>query len=218
MINFIPIEFETWPRREMFYYFSKMAPTSYSLTVDIDVTELLSVLQKHEKKFFPTYLWLVTKCLHMQQEFKIAYKDGVLGYYDTLTPLYASFHEDDKTFSLMWTEFSDDYESFYHRYIENQKLYGMQHGVLSQPLTPPPANAYTVSCLPWVTFKHFAVHTHDNKDYFFPSVEAGKIYENANGRKMLPLSMTCHHATTDGYHVDQFFRMLNKEILDFCQM
>ena len=37
---FTPIDFNTWPRRELFYYFSKMAPTGYSLTVNMDVTKL----------------------------------------------------------------------------------------------------------------------------------------------------------------------------------
>ena len=37
---FTPIDLNTWPRREMFYYFSKMAPTGYSLTVSMDVTKL----------------------------------------------------------------------------------------------------------------------------------------------------------------------------------
>ena len=37
---FTPIAFNTWPRREMFYYFSKMAPTGYSLTVNLDVTQI----------------------------------------------------------------------------------------------------------------------------------------------------------------------------------
>lgn len=215
-MNFTPIDFGAWPRREMFYYFSKMAPTSYSISVDVDVTELCSALKKHNMKFFPTYLWLVTKCLNKQQEFKIAYKDGALGYYDTLTPLYASFHEDDKTFSLMWTEFSEDYNVFYRKYLENQAQFGENHGVLSQPLTPPPANAYTVSCIPWVSFKHFAVHTHDNKDFFFPSVEAGKIFE-VNERKYLPLSLTCHHAATDGYHVDLFLKDLKNEMKNLCK-
>lgn len=52
--------------------------------------------------FFPAYLWLTTKILNQQPEFKLVETDGQLGYYDTLPPLYASFHEDDKTFSLMW--------------------------------------------------------------------------------------------------------------------
>ena len=60
--------------------------------------------------------------------------------------------------------------------------------------------------------RHFAVHTHDNKPCFFPSVEAGKIYEDAEGRKQLLLSITCHHATTDGYHVDMFLKDLESEI------
>ena len=101
-MRFTPIDLHTWPRGQMFYYFSQMAPTSYSLTVEIDVTELLEKLKDNNRKFFPTYLWLVTTCLNRQQEFKVAYRENQLGYYETLTPLYASFHEDDKTFSLMW--------------------------------------------------------------------------------------------------------------------
>ena len=215
-MKFTPIDLQSWPRGQMFYYFSQMAPTSYSLTVDMDVTALLKTLRARGQKFFPAYLWLVTKCLNLQQEFKVAYQGETLGYYETLTPLYASFHNDDKTFSLMWTEYDDDYSLFYRNYCENQQRFGSTHGVLSQPLTPPPANAYTVSCLPWVSFKHFAVHTHDNKPYFFPSVEAGKIYDDPVGRKLLPFSITCHHTATDGYHVDVFLKKLQAEMDHFA--
>lgn len=145
----------------------------------------------------------------------MAYEGEKLGYYDVLTPLYAQFHEDDQTFSLMWTEFSEDYETFYLRYLENQNSFSGNHGVLAQPGTLPPPNAYTVSELPWVSFRSFSVQTHDEKKYFFPSVEAGKIYENADGKKLLPLSLTCHHATTDGYHVKRFLEMLQEEMERF---
>ena len=98
-MNFTPIDFNNWKRREVFFYFSKMAPTGYSLTVDIDVKKLKDTLKQAKLKFFPAYLYLVTKCINKTIEFKIALNDGVLGYYDYLTPLYASFHEDDRTFS-----------------------------------------------------------------------------------------------------------------------
>ena len=39
-MNFTPIDFNNWKRREVFYYFSRMAPTGYSLTVDIDVKKV----------------------------------------------------------------------------------------------------------------------------------------------------------------------------------
>jgi len=209
-MQFTPIDQKTWPRAQMFWYFSQMAPTGYSITVDLDVTGLRSSLKARNLRFFPCYLWMVTRCLNKQIECKTAVQDGVLGYFDTLTPLYASFHEDDHTFSLMWTEYDEDLLVFHQRYCENQERFGGNHGLLCQPQTPPP-NAYTVSTVPWISFKSFAVHSYDNKPYYFPSVEAGKIYE-ADDRELLPLSITCHHATTDGWHVERFLTDLQKEI------
>ena len=74
-----PLDLETWPRREIFYYFSKMAPTGYFLTVNLDVTEMLAALRSENLKFFPAYLWLVTRTLNQQAEFKVAEKDGQVG-------------------------------------------------------------------------------------------------------------------------------------------
>lgn len=215
-MNFTPIDLQTWPRGQMFYYFSQMAPTGYSMTVNVDVTEMRKTIREAGLKFFPAYLWLVTKNLNRQTEFKVAEKDGVLGFYDSLTPLYASFHENDHTFSLMWTEYTDDFLQFHQAYLENQAQFGHNHGVLCQPQTPPPANAYTVSCVPWVSFTHFAVHSHENKPYYFPSVEAGKFFEEA-GRILMPLSITCHHATTDGYHIKCFLDSLQEDINGFMR-
>lgn len=211
---FTPIDLQSWKRGQMFYYFSKMAPTGYSLTVNIDVTKMKAALKEASLKFFPAYIWLVTKTLNLQQEFRIAEKDGQIGYYDFLTPLYASFHEDDKTFSLMWTEYNDSFEIFYNAYIDNQRRYGDNHGVLAQHDRVPPPNAYTVSSVPWISFDHFAVHTYENKSYFFPSVEAGGFSE-LNGRIMMPLSITCHHAAADGYHVNCFLKTLRSEADSF---
>lgn len=213
-VRFIPLDLNNWKRGEQFYYFSRMAPTGYSLTVDLDITEMLNTLNVAGMKFFPAYLWLVTKALNRQIEFKIAEKDGQLGYYETLTPLYASFHNDDKTFSFMWTEYNDDFQTFHQSYLDNQKFYGNNHGVLCRKEQLPPENAYTVSCIPWVSFKAFSVHSYDNKPYYFPSVEAGKFYKKSD-RMLLPLSITCHHAATDGYHVECFLDTLQSDMIRF---
>lgn len=206
-ITFTPINAENWGRKEIFWYFSQMAATGYSLTVDVDITLLHSTLKKEGIPFYPAYLWLVTKAVNQQTEFKTAVKDGHLGYYSHLTPMYAVFHDDDKTFSLMWTEYSDDFKVFYQSYKADNEKYKNNHGILAKKDSLPPENTYTVSCLPWVSFKHFAVHTYENKPYYFPSVESGKFYEK-DDRLYMPLSMTCHHATTDGWHINQFLETL----------
>ena len=48
------------------------------------------------------------------------------------------------------------------------------------------------------------------KPYFFPSIEAGRFI-NENGKIMMPLSITCHHAATEGYHVSRFLDALQTE-------
>lgn len=124
-IQFTPIDLWMWSRGEVFYYFSKMG---YSLTVELGVTRIRKVLKAAGHKFFPAYLWLVTKLLNEQMEFKIA-EVGQLGYYNTLTPLYATFRDDDKTFSLMWTEYDNSFPAFYEAYITDQIRHGEHHGV-----------------------------------------------------------------------------------------
>lgn len=185
------------------------------MTVHADVTELRQTVRSAGIRLFPAYLWLITKNLNRQTEFKVAEKDGVLGYYDTLTPLYASFHEDDHTFSLMWTPYSDSFFEFYRQYLDNQQRFGETHGVLCQPQTPP-ANSYTVSCVPWISFEHFAVHSYEKQPYYFPSVEAGKFFKQGE-RLLMPLSLTCHHAATDGYHVSRFLEALQADMDSFRQ-
>ena len=72
-------------------------------------------------------------------------------------------------------------------------------------------NAYALSCIPWVSFRSFSVHSYENKPYYFPSVETGKIYASGE-RLLLPLSITCHHAAADGYHVKRFLDILQDGI------
>ena len=213
---FNKIDVENWPRREVFYYFSKMAPTGYSLTIELDVTEVLAAVKERNMKFFPAYLWLVTRNLNKFSEFKCAFKEDALGYYDTLTPMYAMWHDDTKTFSFAWTEYKEDFKEFHKGYLYTQAKYGANHGFLAKPGLPP-ENAYTVSSVPWVEFKHFAVHSYDNKPYFFPSLEAGKFHHEGE-RVIMPLSITCHHATTDGWHVSQFIGELKNDIAHFGEL
>jgi chloramphenicol O-acetyltransferase type A len=207
--QFDPIDLNTWERAQHFYYFSKMAKTGFSMNVEIDITTLLNEAKVKGIKFYPAYLHSVTTGLNQCKEFKVAYCDEVLGSWDSLTPVYAVFHEDDKTFSLMWTEYHEDFSVFYQRYLSDHQQYGDQHGILAKP--NPPKSSYTVSCVPWISFKSFAVHSYGLDDYFFPTVEAGKYYEK-DGKIVLPLSITAHHAVCDGYHIHLFLQTLQ----DLC--
>lgn len=204
--NFTPIDLQTWPRAQVFYYYTHMAPTTYTVNVSMDVSVLRKALKEKGLKFFPAYLYLVTKAISKQPDLRVSKQEEVLGRWDVLTPAYPQFHDDDKTTSLLWTEYCDDFSTFYKNYSEDTKRYGESHGVLSAKGIPP-ASAYIISCIPWFTFNSFSLHNHGIKDYYVPSLESGAFYEQ-EGKLLMPLSITVHHATTDGYDLKVFFEEL----------
>lgn len=203
--NFTLLEIEKWKRREIFYYFSHIAPTTYSVTSNLDITRMMKVLRDHDLKFFPSFLWLSTTIINRHQEFRVAIKDGKVGYYDTLTPFYPTFHDDDKTISMLWTEYSPSLLEFHESYLKNKKLYGENKGFLGLRGATPPENAYTISVSPWLSFSSFSLTSSSPSPYFFPSIEGGKFIRE-DDKIIFPLSITSHHATTDGYHVAELYR------------
>ena len=68
----------------------------------------------------------------------------------------------------------------------------------------PPANNCMIGMIPWIEFTNYTPIPYAPMNSFFPIIQAGKFFEK-DGRKMMPLSITVHHATCDGYHVGVFF-------------
>lgn len=207
---FHPIDLGTWPMAETFYYYTQIAPTTYTVNVTMDVTRLRRTLKSGGYKFFPAYLYLITRAVCKQQQFRIGVQNGVVGFWDKLTPTYPQFHDDDKTTSLLWTEYDDSFQAFYRSYTEDIKLHGGSHGILTSKGIPL-ANAFIVSCIPWFSFDSFSLHIHGIKDYYLPSFEAGGFWES-KGKTKMPLSITAHHATTEGYHLKLFLEQLRYDM------
>ena len=50
--DFVPITMESWTRGQIFYYYTQMAPTSYTVDVKMDVTVLRQKLRNEGLNFF----------------------------------------------------------------------------------------------------------------------------------------------------------------------
>lgn len=204
--DFHAIDMETWPRAQIYYYFTEMVTTTtYSINVTMDVTILRSTLKSKGVKFFPTYLYLITRAIGRQQEFRMALQDGVLGYWDSLTPYYPVFHDDDKTITFLSTEYDEDFKIFYKRYIADMEQYGKSHGMSSKASS----NNYIIACVPWFTFNSLSMHLQNAKNYYAPIFESGGFTEK-DGVTTMPLSITVNHSTVDGYHIKVFLEDLQR--------
>lgn len=209
--EFHPLDRNTWGRAPYFYYFTKMLPTGYSLTVEVDITNTYRTVKAVGKKFFPAYLYLAANLIAQQQEFRITERDGQLGYYEVLHPSYASFHEDDKTMSCLWTEYASNFETFYHNYMEDQRQYADKHGIVGK--TDIPENNCMIGMVPWTQFTSYSPIPYGTGSNYFPVLQAGKFFEKGD-RKMMPFSVTVHHAVADGYHVSLFLQRFQEGMLN----
>lgn len=202
-----PIDQATWARREYFYYFTKMMPTGFTLNVDIDITATKAWLTKHNRKFNPAYLYLVTKLITKHPEFRVGQVDGQLVEYDVLNPSYSIFHGDDLSISSLWTAYDPSFEQFYQNYLADQATYGDYHTPM--PKAPQSANTYMIGSIPWTHFTSYTPLPFTPLNTFFPVIQAGR-FTFKDGQWLMPLSFTIHHAVADGYHVSQFFNELQR--------
>ena len=206
--KFTPIDMETWPNAGTFMAFTQMDLRGFALTVNIDITHMLEAMKDSGYKFWPTWVWLVTRNLNKQQDFRVGVEDGVVGYYETLNPLSPILHDDTMTITMFTEDYYDSLKEFHEAYMNHVKEFEkIPSGFANQP----PHSYFTIASLPWFSFTHFHTRHELQKDHFAPLIETGKFFEE-NGKKMMPLSMTCHHATLDWYNIKIFLEDLQADM------
>ncbi len=203
------IDIKKWARREFFEHYINNVPCTYSLTVKIDVSNI----KRQNLKLFPSLLYCLTKTVNKFEEFRTAMRnDSELVVYNAMQPCYTVFHKDTKTFSNLWTEFTEDFAEFAKRYEYDIACYGKIEAFVAKPDVP--ENSFTVSMLPWVSFDGFNINVR-GFDYLLPIFTLGKCME-ADGRYTMPLAVQVHHAVCDGYHTGCFINDLQNEIDNLC--
>lgn len=200
-MNYKTIDLSAWERGDLFRYYMDDMRVVTGMTVDIDVTPLVTYAKKHDLHFYPCMLWVVSKVLNSHDEFKYAWSEaGELIRYTYISPSHVLFHEEDEQFTKFVTPYTDDILAFHKQVLADELRYHSARGILGDQ----PKNSFDVSCLPWVRYRQFDLHVFDAGTHLAPVVTWGK-YEEENGAQVLPLSMQIHHAVADGFHVSRFF-------------
>ncbi|GAB1530351.1 MULTISPECIES: type A chloramphenicol O-acetyltransferase [Brevibacillus] len=207
-MEFQRIDLDNWSRRSYFEHYLNRVNCTFSITANIDITELLPALRQKGMKLYPAFLYMVTNVVNAHREFRTSFHaDGELGYWESMIPSYTFFHQDDQTFSTMWTEFADEFSVFYQNYVADMKQYGDNKGLVAKELEPP--YTFPVSCIPWVSFSGFNLNISGDGRYLLPIITSGKYFEQ-EGKTLLPVSLQVHHAVCDGYHASLFINDLQK--------
>jgi chloramphenicol O-acetyltransferase type A len=199
-MRFHRIDMSTYARREHFEAFLNQMPCTYSATVNVDVTRLRALLKKRGLKAYPAQIYMLARAVNQFPEFRMSLDaSSQLGYWETSSPRYTVLNPETKTFSGIWTSYSEDFATFYRACVEDSERYAT--GAFS-PKPEQPENLFDVSSIPWLDFTSFNLNLTPG-NYLLPIMTIGK-YVESNGATLMPLAIQVHHAVCDGYHLGQF--------------
>ena len=133
------IDMAAWPRREYFDYYIHKTPCSYNVCVNLDISRLLKSVRSKGLSLYPVLIYIVASAVNQNcTAFRFSFdQNGHLGYYDVLSPAYTVFHEDDKTFSNLWTIYHNQFSVFYKDYQNDQMLYRDRKGLFPKETDSP---------------------------------------------------------------------------------
>lgn len=198
-MNFHSIDLAHWNRAKTYQHFMSQVPCTYSICVNLDITQLMEQIRQEKLKFFPVLLYGLSLTVNRHQEFRMDLDpQGNPGYYDLCHPSYTVFHPQTETFTTLWTQYSPDFWEFYHSYLQDR-----QEWDAPDREKPPVPNIFNVSCIPWVSFTGFHLSLEKGYDYLQPILTVGRYFED-RGRLLLPLAIQVHHGVCDGFHAARF--------------
>ncbi len=207
-MGFHLIDMDHWPRKEFYLHYLNDVVCSYSVNVELDITTLRG------EKLYPAMIWLLTGVVNKFQEFRTSLTDNGPGYFDVMNPNYTIFNDAEKTFSCIWTEFTEDYALFCKRYQEDTERYSCSTQFAPKPGIP--KNCFDISMVPWLTFSGFNINVFGAEKHLLPIFTMGKWKEKDN-KRILPLAIQVHHAVCDGYHVGMFVEELQRKITEWSR-
>ncbi len=206
---FKPIDTNSWKRKPYFDHYFNQIRCTYSITVNIDITNVLSFKDRNKVKLYPLLIYVISKAVNKYEEFRTAINDrGEIGVWETLSPCYTVFHKDSESFSNIWTEWNDDLNLFLSNFEQDSKRFGQIDRIDAKPNTP--ANVFPISSLPWTTFTGFNLNIFADGTYLLPIFTYGKYFKDGN-RYLIPLSIQVHHAICDGFHVSRLINEIQQE-------
>lgn len=194
---------KTYKRAEYLEQYLRATKIVISMTTDIDASRFVRGVKENGYRFYPAFLYTVTKVINSHEEFRMGYSpEGQVGIWDEVCPSYIIYHPDDETMTRIFTPWQDDFHSFYGAATADMDKYESYRGI---SIADVPPNTFDVSCAPWIRYRSLDFHVFDEGTHLAPIITWGKFEPDSSGRIMMPLSLQIHHAAADGFHVGRFF-------------
>ena len=200
------IDPNTWPRRDIFDFFSKISNPFYSVTFNVDVTEAYAYAKRSGLSFYYALVYLVTRAINSVEAFRYALVDGELVLLDERSPSFTDLKKGSESFHIVTMPCKGDIAEFC---FDAKRRSAEQTTFLSTDKEG--VDLIYFSCLPWIELTALTNERDFDPDDAIPRVSWGKFHER-DGRKILGMSLELNHRFTDGVHIGKFADALEKLI------
>lgn len=200
-------DYESWPRREAYEFFSGISNPFYMVTFRQDVTPLYDFVKAEGLSFYYGMIWACTQALNDVEAFRLAIRDGEIVCLPRRMPSFTDLKPGAEQFHIVTMDCGGDIRAFCREAAEKSRA---QQGFID--LSQETDELIYLSCLPWVELTALSnerdLSAPGAKDDSIPRVAWGK-YSEEKGRKTLGLSLEVNHRLIDGVHIGRFAEALN---------
>ena len=203
-----PVDPESWPRREIFAFFSGISNPFYAVTFRLDVTALRRYTKERGLSFYHSMIWLCTRALGRVEAFSYALREGQLVRLESRRPSFTHLRPGSENFQIVTLPCEGSLEDFCAAAGEKAEKQDFFIDFAGEGI-----DMIFLSCLPWLDLTALTNERDLDPDDAVPRIAWGK-YTEENGRLMLGLSVEVNHRFIDGLHIGQFARELERMIAE----
>ncbi len=199
------IDLATWPRRNLYRFFSGLDYPYLSISAEPDITALQQRCKTKRLSMFKAVLYGVSRAANAIEEFRIRIRDAQPVVHDVVHPSFTVLTEGD-LFCFCESKYTQDMEVFFRR---------TEHAIAAAKDSPsledgPGRDDYLfISSLPWLRFTSITNPVNLEPADAIPRIVWGK-FTPVGDRVVMPLSVQVHHGLVDGLHVSRFFGLFQK--------
>jgi len=201
------IDLTCYKRLGMFQAFKDREMPCFSITCNVDITELVRFTKAKGYRFFISMSYALSRAFNSLPELRQRLIGSELYEFKVVHPSYTVLL-DDTNFSFCDSLYMEDFGAYYEhaaRRIEAVRQCpdcgkGEKH------------HSFFITNLPWFSFTSIT-HPYDKSYASVPVVSMGKYFRQGE-RILLPVGVQVHHGIVDGYHVGLFYEQLIRCVRD----
>lgn len=204
------IDRNKWERNEIFTFFSHVSNPFYSITFQVDVTNLYDYCKRNHLSFYYSMVYLVCSSLNKVENFRYSIRNDEVVLLDKRQPSFTVLDKETELFKIITPKLSETVEQFN---LDCKEMVDKQKSFIN--MAEETDELYYMTCIPWVELTGFT----DEMDILNPEFRKDGItrvtwgkYIEENRKKKLGLALSANHCFIDGVHIGKFVKELEKAI------